>query len=1031
MQHLSFRSKTILIGLTFSLPIAVLGLNATDDFLEKYRFVHDELVGVDILQLIRPINKHISLARNATRAALGGYDTRQEYQQTQIDVQSTFARAIEKIASLNDPFRLQAQLSSLQTAWLGASRSASLADSAGRTLLGPVANEGIRLEKEVADKSGIILDPEIDTFYLGLLSIQVLPSLGQNLVQLQSWSTYLRSKGDSITFAELNEIRHRYSVWDAQVQSDLAAVEEYQDKITAHNPAVKRPLNRDLLTQIEDFRQASQSFALKDSEGDATKFWSQGNEVYERTSAAHLAALQSLKDLLLDRMQQLLRKHLVLAFLAISSVLLALYFFVSFYRGMTRDIAEQDREKTALQLAKQEAEQAAFAKSQFLANMSHEIRTPMNAILGMLRLLHGTDLTARQLDYASKSEGAAKSLLGLLNDILDFSKIDAGKMELDPAPFRVDRLLRDLSVILSVSVGSKPVEVLFDIDPAMPRALVGDSMRLQQVLLNLSANAIKFTARGEVVLQIKVMDQSDHDVTLRFALTDSGIGIAPENQARIFGGFSQAETSTTRRFGGTGLGLSISKRLVALMGGELALDSRLGAGSTFHFTIQLARSELRAHDAATSDRHLLQALDVLVVDDNAVARKLLITMAQSWGWQVDAAADGAQAVSLVNARATAGKPPYHAVLMDWEMPGMDGWDTLAQLRRTYTGSDAPITVMVTAHSRELLSQRTAQEQAQLSAFLVKPITASMLFDAVADARAGRNQLRTGARARSETSDRLQGMRLLVVEDNAINQQVARELLTREGAVVEIADNGLLGVAAVSEAKTPFDAVLMDIQMPVMDGYAATQAIRRDLAMSSLPIIAMTANAMAGDRDACLSAGMNDHVGKPFDLGHLVSVLLKHTSFKPGVPATPAAQPLQPAALRVTPPSDMGSAALDVTVIDTQGALQRMAGMKSLYVSLMREFDAELQTAVAEYRRLIDSSLLLDAVRLMHTLKGTAATLGALDLSKFAAALEKQCKGPAEMALKQPQTDELQFVVDATRNALTRAIAELNDSPEVA
>jgi two-component system, sensor histidine kinase and response regulator len=667
------------------------------------------------------------------------------------------------------------------------------------------------------------------------------------------------------------------------------------------------------------------------------------------------------------------------------------------YIGIRTDITANKELEHSLLQAKTTAEAATVAKSQFLANMSHEIRTPMNAILGMLKLMHGTDLSARQLDYASKAEGAAKSLLGLLNDILDFSKIDAGKMALDPQLFRLDNLMRDLSVIFSANVGAKPVEVLFDIDPATPNALVGDSLRLQQVLINLGGNAIKFTERGEVVIHISVLDRVGDTVQLRFAVKDSGIGIAPEHQAHIFEGFSQAEASTTRRFGGTGLGLSISKRLVEMMGGTLTLESALGLGSTFAFTITLPEGDVAAVPAIggmpARVPDTMGALDVLVVDDNPVARNLLCAMVRRWGWHADAAADGEEAVALVQARVHAGQPMHQLVLMDWEMPGLDGWETIARTRALLpAGAAYPTTIMVTASGREKLAQRSQKDQAQLSGFLVKPITASMLFDAVADARAGQRNLRSSAREQARTQTRLKGMRLLVVEDNRINQQVAKELLKSAGAEVVLADNGQIGVDKVAQATVPFDAVLMDLQMPVMDGFAATHAIRHTLGNSTLPIIAMTANAMASDRDACLAAGMNDHVGKPFDLGHLTNVLLKHTgrTVTELAPAESTALDTAPAAPK---PSAGGAAAPAPAnaVVDDAAALQRMGGDQSLYAHAVQAYMAELDTTLADIDRAAQAQDWPLLVRLLHTLKGLSATVGAVAMATITSTVEARAK----------------------------------------
>ncbi|MDO8447240.1 MAG: PAS domain S-box protein [Rhodoferax sp.] len=661
------------------------------------------------------------------------------------------------------------------------------------------------------------------------------------------------------------------------------------------------------------------------------------------------------------------------------------------YLGISHDISTEKDYENWLRTAMEDAEAATVAKSQFLANMSHEIRTPMNAILGMLKLLQNTELSARQLDYATKTEGAARSLLGLLNDILDFSKMDAGKMALDPQPFRLDDLMRDLSVILSASIGKKPLEVLFDIDPATPKLLIGDSMRLQQVLVNLAGNAIKFTAQGEVVIQIKVLARTGPDTTLQISVRDSGIGIAPENQKHIFDGFSQAEASTTRRFGGTGLGLSISRRLVELMGGELGLHSVFGQGSTFHFTVTLPATDQVPEGAEMSTLRPLTSLNVLVVDDNPVALEVLAAMARSCGWQVDAAGSGAEAIRLVEARANASLAPYQAIFVDWQMPDMDGWETSLQIRQLAPAAGAPIMVMVTAHGREMLSQRTQDEQTRLNGFLVKPVTASMLFDAVAEAGAGHSNLRAGSRSKNAKLQRLEGLRLLVVEDNLINQQVAQELLSAEGALVELAANGQLGVAAVAGADPQFDAVLMDLQMPVMDGYTATRAIRHELGLLHLPIIAMTANAMATDREACLAAGMNDHVGKPIDLPHLIRVLQNHVRRTAGTTAPPAlpmtADATLPGAVAKSPAATLPP----VDAVDVDGALERLGDNTELYARILQSYLDEIRSLPDQLDAFLLGGDLAGATRLLHTLKGLSATVGADYLAAVARTAESAVK----------------------------------------
>ena len=684
--------------------------------------------------------------------------------------------------------------------------------------------------------------------------------------------------------------------------------------------------------------------------------------------------------------------------------------------GFRIDISELVR-------AREAAEQASQAKSRFLANMSHEIRTPMNAILGMLALLRRTRLNARQSDYAAKAEGAACSLLGLLNDILDFSKVEAGKMTLDPQPFHIDQLLRDLSVIVSTSVGAKPVELLFDIDPALPRQLVGDTLRLQQILTNLTGNAIKFTAEGEVVLSIQVLDRQADSVQLAIAVRDTGIGIAPEHQTRIFSGFTQAEASTTRRFGGTGLGVSISQRLVALMGGELRVDSVPGHGSRFHFMLTLPLGPDLAGLAGASPWTLTStllpaltasqgALRALVVDDNPSAREVLQRMGRSLGWTMDVVDSGAAAIDLLTAQAQQGIA-CQAVFVDWQMPGLDGWATSQRIRSLGLGANAPVIFMVTAHGREMLAQRSDAEQALLDGFLMKPVTASMLFDAVSDAGLAPARRRADAAPAPGPGQRLAGLRLLVAEDNPNNQQVARELLEDEGASVQIACNGQQAVDAVATAETAFDVVLMDLQMPVMDGLAATRAIRalhpgQHPGRPHLPIIAMTANVLATDRQACLAAGMDEHIGKPFDLDPLVQMLCRLAGRQPAAAdrAAPAEDPL----------SDQAGAAIDAASaagVHLAPAVARLGGHRQVYWRMLQRFVDELAALPAELRGLAQQGDAGALARSLHTLKGTAATLGAVDLADAAASAE-QALGPGTTA------DELARIVTHTGQQIDTA-----------
>ena len=676
--------------------------------------------------------------------------------------------------------------------------------------------------------------------------------------------------------------------------------------------------------------------------------------------------------------------------------------------------------------ATEEAQQASRYKSQFLANMSHEIRTPMNAILGLLTLLQNTTLNAVQRDYASKTEGAAQSLLHLLNDILDFSKVEAGKMELELQPFRLDRMLRDIAVILSSYMGGKHIELLFDIDPAIPAVVIADVMRLQQVLVNLGGNAIKFTEHGQVVLQVRNRTTPDQlaqsQAVLEFSIQDTGIGIAPAQQEHIFSGFSQAEASTTRRFGGSGLGLAISKRLIELMGGKLEVQSAQGQGSVFGFSLAFSLPEAKAQPEAPQVAPNPQR--VLVVDDNPLALGIISAITRSWCWPTDAVGSGADALEIIRSRITAQGFPFDVIYLDWQMPGMDGWDTAREIRALAQGHpQRPRIYMLSANAIDGLQLRTAQEQSLVDGFLFKPVTAGALKDMALNAGSGNAHLPAHARPSSDRP--LAGLRILVVEDNLINQQVAEELLNAEGALVSMAANGQLGVDAVAASQPPFDVVLMDIQMPVLDGFGATRKIRQELHMRALPIVAMTANAMASDRQACLDAGMNEHVGKPFDMNHLVSVMLRVIG--PRMPQAVDGQepnPQVPEAALASPPARQAEGVFSSPYLDLAAALERLSGLTSLYVDIAGEFIGTLDVVEANFRGAAQAQQSGELVAQMHTLKGTSATLGAMVLSAHAAKLEAIFKRAEPTLAPLDHLQALTELVQHTRAATLQAVASL-------